>query len=148
MLPIIVVAMVGNSPLLNALLIWDILYNIEALCKHLHNKQQLGCQPIMKLRFHKSRKDKHLSSSMLLTICTIANSTNLTYLGKLVIKMQDVVTSCHILVRGLVSNGGAVHVVALDFIVNLNNPYWHSRSLALKNSKAWNSCPFKVEVLP
>jgi hypothetical protein len=53
MLPIIVVMMVGSSPLLNALLIWEILYSIKALCKHLHNKQQLGCQPIMKLKFHK-----------------------------------------------------------------------------------------------
>jgi hypothetical protein len=56
MLPIIVVAMASNSPLFNALFIREILFNIEVLNKHLHNKRQMGCQPITKLKFHKCEK--------------------------------------------------------------------------------------------
>jgi len=56
MLPIIVVAMASNSALLNALFIWEILFNIEVLNKHPHNKQQMGCQPIPKVKFHKCER--------------------------------------------------------------------------------------------
>jgi hypothetical protein len=35
--------MVGTSPLLNALFVWEILYGIEALHKHAHNEWQMGC---------------------------------------------------------------------------------------------------------
>ncbi len=53
----------------------------------------------------------------------MAISTNFTYSRKLQIKTQDVVTKCHILVKGLVPKGGAMNAVAFDFIVNLNMPY-------------------------
>jgi hypothetical protein len=53
MLPIIVVVMVGSSPLFDAHLIQEIMYSIKVLHKHSHNKQQMGCQPIAKPRFHK-----------------------------------------------------------------------------------------------
>ncbi len=108
----------------------------------------MGRQPIMKLDFINTKINKHLSSSTLPTTCTIANLANLTYLGKLVIRMWDVVTSRHILVGRLMSNGGAMHAIALDFIVNLKSPCWHSRSPTLRNLKTLTSCPFKVEVLP
>jgi len=45
--------MVDSSPLFNELFIHEILYNIEALHKHLHNKQQMGCQPTMMFIFDK-----------------------------------------------------------------------------------------------
>ncbi len=75
------------------------------------------------LDFINARVDKHLSSSTLPTTCNITNLTNLTYVGKLITKMQDVVTKRHILVEGFMSKGGAKKFVAFDFIVNLNVPY-------------------------
>jgi hypothetical protein len=42
--------------------------------------------------FIKARIEKHLSSSMLHIICTMANLANLTYSGKLETTIQDVVT--------------------------------------------------------
>lgn len=65
---------------------------------------------------------KRLSSSTLPTTCTITNLVNLTYLGKLVTKMWDVVTKHHILVKGFMSKGGAKQFVAFYFIINLNVP--------------------------
>jgi hypothetical protein len=47
------IAVVATSPQLNALFVWEIKYSIEALHKHAHNEWQMGCQPIMKLKFHK-----------------------------------------------------------------------------------------------
>jgi hypothetical protein len=72
--------------------------------------------------FIKVKVKKHLSSSMLPTICTIANSISFTYFRKLKESTQNVVTSHHILVKGFKSKGGATHIVAFDFIVNLNMP--------------------------
>ncbi len=51
----------------------------------------------------KAKVEKHLSSSMLPIIHTMANSTNLMYLGKLKTNIEDVVTRHHIMVNGLVS---------------------------------------------
>ncbi len=64
---------------------------------------------------------EHLSSSTLPTICTMANLISFTYSRKLETNVQDVIPRCHILVKGLVSKGGAIHV-ALDFILSLNMP--------------------------
>jgi hypothetical protein len=63
MLPIIVVVMASNFPLLNAFFIRKIMYSIEALRKHLHNKRQMGCQPIAKLKFH-TRENLETSFSL------------------------------------------------------------------------------------
>jgi len=62
--------------------------------------------PLQSLDFINSKVDKHLSSSMLPTTYIITNSTNLTYWGKLVFRLQNVITSRHILMQGLVSNEG------------------------------------------
>ncbi len=51
--------------------------------------------------FIKARVEKHFSSSTLPIMCTMANSTNLTYSGKLETNIQDAITRCHILVNGL-----------------------------------------------
>jgi hypothetical protein len=73
--------------------------------------------------FIKAKVEKHFSSSTLPTICTMANSTNFTYFEKLEENIRNVVTRCHILVKGFKSKGGAIHVVAFDFIVSLNMFY-------------------------
>jgi hypothetical protein len=71
----------------------------------------------------KAKVEKHLSSSTLPIICAITNSTNFTYFGKLDVNIQNVVTRHHIIIEGLVSKGGTIHVVAFDFIMNLNMAY-------------------------
>ncbi len=90
--------------------------------KHLHNKQQMGCQPTMLFIFDKCQNRKtsiifhttnHLHHSQL---------SQFDILGMLIVKMWDVVISRHILVKGLMSNGWAMHATTLNFIVNLNNP--------------------------
>jgi hypothetical protein len=70
--------------------------------------------------FIKAKVEKHLSSSTLPIIFTMANSTNFVYSRKLEIDIQDVVTRCHMWVKGLVSKGGTIQDVAFDFIVRLN----------------------------
>ncbi len=51
----------------------------------------------------------------------MANPTNFIYSKKLQTNTQDVVmTTCHILINGLMSKGGAMHIIALDFNANLN----------------------------
>jgi len=82
----------------------------------------VGSEPILKLDFIKAKVKKHLSSSMILTICTMANSTNFTYFGKLEENTQNPFTSHHILVTRFKSKGGVIHVVAFNFIVSLNMP--------------------------
>ncbi len=72
--------------------------------------------------FIKAGVEKHLSFSTLLIICTMANLTNLTYIGKQETNIRDVVTRCHILVNGLMSKGGTIQVVAFDFISSSNMP--------------------------
>jgi len=57
----------------------------------------------------KTNIEKHFSSFTLSTICTMANLVNFTYFGKLWISIQDVGTKCHILIKGLVSKGEAMH---------------------------------------
>jgi hypothetical protein len=70
--------------------------------------------------FIKAKVEKHLSSSTLPTIYTMANSTSFTYFGKLRENIQDVITRHHILVKGFKSKGGAIHTIAFYFIVSLN----------------------------
>jgi hypothetical protein len=92
--------------------------------------------------FVKAKVEKHLSSSILPTICTIANSTSFTYFGKLEDSTQNVITRCHILVKGFKSKGSAIYTITFDFIVNLNMPCSQIRSLALSNSLniiSWSS---------
>jgi hypothetical protein len=72
--------------------------------------------------FIQARVEKHLSSSTLYIICTMANLTNLTYSGKMETNIRDVVTRHHILVNGLVSKGGTIQAAAFDLIVTLNMP--------------------------
>jgi len=91
--------------------------------------------------FMKTNVEKHFSFFMLSVICTMANLVNFTYSRKLWIGIQDVVTRCHILIKGLVSKGEAMHSVGFNFIINLNMPYWLSRSLVLKNSNTKVSTP-------
>ncbi len=54
----------------------------------------------------KTRVEKHFSSSLLPTICTMVNLANFTYFGKMETSIQNVTTRCHILVKGLKSKGG------------------------------------------
>jgi hypothetical protein len=42
-LAIITIIMVETFPLLDALFVWEIMYNIEVLRKHAQNKWQMGC---------------------------------------------------------------------------------------------------------
>ncbi len=56
--------------------------------------------------FIKARIEKHLSTSMLPTIYTVVNLANSTYFGMLETSTQDVITRCHILVKGFKTNGG------------------------------------------
>jgi hypothetical protein len=79
--------------------------------------------------FIKARVEKKFSSFTLPIMCTMANSTNLTYSGKRETNIRDVVTRCHILVNGLMSKGGTIQVVAFDLMVSLNMPCWQSRSV-------------------
>jgi hypothetical protein len=76
----------------------------------------VGNEPVQNFDFIKAKVEKRLSSSMLPTICTMANSTNFTYFRKLKESIRNVVTRCHILVKGFKSKGGAIHVIAFDFI--------------------------------
>jgi hypothetical protein len=71
----------------------------------------------------KAKVEKHMSSSTLPTICAITNSANFTYSKKLNVNIQNVVTKHHILIEGLVSKGGTIHVVAFNFIMNLDMSY-------------------------
>ncbi len=74
----------------------------------------------------------------------MANSPNFTYSKNLQTSTQDVVmTTCHILINGLMSKGGAMHIVALIeiqcqlehvlltikviSIQNLKHKYFHRR---------------------
>jgi hypothetical protein len=106
----------NNSPLLDAFFVWEMLYNIF---KHFTNIYTTSCKwvlnPLQSLNFINAKIDKHLSSSTLPTTCTITNSTNFTYWGKIVIRMRNVVTSCQIIMKGLLSNDGvhACHCIWL-----------------------------------
>lgn len=113
-LPIIIVVMVSNFPLLNAFLIWEVLYNIFKHFANIYTTSGKWVLPLWSLNFINTKIDKHLSSSMLPTTCTITNSTNFTYWGKLVIRMRNVVTSCYNLMKWLVSNKGrhACHCIS------------------------------------
>ncbi len=84
--------------------------------------------------FIKARVEKHFSSSTLPIMCTMVNSTNLTYSRKLKTNIWYVVIRCHILVNGLMSKGGTIQVVAFDLIVSLNMPCWQSRLVTFNNS--------------
>jgi hypothetical protein len=79
--------MANTFRLFNALFIRGILYNIEALCKHVHKKGQIGGESIAKLGFDKNQNKKNCFHLHTATTCTIANSTTFTYSWKLVIKM-------------------------------------------------------------
>jgi hypothetical protein len=131
-LAIITIAMVGTFPLLNAFFVWEIMYRIKANMCTMSGKWVVNL--LWNLDFINAKVEKHLSSSTLPTTFTITNLANLTYLGKSVTKMQDVVTKHHILIKGFISKGGAKQFVAFDFIVNLNMPYWHSRLFTYRNS--------------
>jgi hypothetical protein len=91
--------------------------------------------------FMKTNVEKHFLSFILFVICTMANLVNFTYSRKLWIHIQDIVTRCHILTKGLVSKGEAMHNATFNFIINLNMPYWLSRSLVLKTSNTKVSTP-------
>jgi len=56
--------------------------------------------------FIKARIEKHFSTSMLPTICTMVNLVNFTYFGMLETSTQDVITRCHILVKGFKTKKG------------------------------------------
>jgi hypothetical protein len=98
--------------------------------------------------FIKAKVKKHLSSSMLPTIYTIANSSSFTYLRKLKDSNWKVVTRHYILVKGFKSKGGAIHAPTFYFIVRLNMFGWQSRSLALNNSLTIISWTSTLWVLP
>lgn len=49
------------------------------------------------------------------------DSANFTYSRKLQTSTQDVVIRHHILVKRLMSKGGAMHVITIDFIVKLEH---------------------------
>jgi hypothetical protein len=78
---------------------------------------------LQSFEFMKAKVEKHMSSSTLLTICVITNSPNFTYSKKFNVNIQNVVIRHHIIIEGLVSKGGTIHVVAFNFIVNLNMSY-------------------------
>lgn len=78
-------------------------------------------QLLQSFDFIKSKVKKHMSSSTSPTICAITNSTNFTYSRKFNANVQNVVTRHHILIEGLVSKGGTIHVVAFNFIVNFEH---------------------------
>jgi replication fork clamp-binding protein CrfC len=83
----------------------------------------VGSEPIQSFDFIKTKVKKHISSSMLPIIYTMANSTSFTYFRKLKESIQNFVTRCHILVKGFKSKGGAINAIAFYFIVSLNMPY-------------------------
>jgi hypothetical protein len=101
----------------------------------LHTKNFAKCKTLVQTSKKQGANiEKQRSSFTLLTICTMAILANFTYFRKLHIRTQDVVIKHHILVKGLMSKGGAMHAASFDFIINLNMPYWLSRSLTLKTS--------------
>jgi hypothetical protein len=105
--------MANTSPIFNALFLRWILYSIIALCKHVHKKGQIGGESIVKLGFDKSQSREIVFILHTTTTCTIANSTTFTYSWKLVTKMWEVVTRCHIPIRRLVSKGRTCMVLHL-----------------------------------
>ncbi len=108
-------------PLFNALCIWEILQNVKPLCKHAH-KWHMGSEVVLEFWLYKNQHKKHLSSSTLSTIYTKANSTNFTF-KETITNVQDVMTKHHNMVKELISKCGAMHIVAFNFIVDLNMPY-------------------------
>ncbi len=138
-LPIITIAVVGTSPLLNALFLWEIMYSIETMHKHAHNEWQMGCQRIMKLKFHKCHNRE---TYLILHITNHLHHSQLNHFDILKEASNQNVKcchKCHILVKGFVSKGGAKQFATFDFIVNLNMPCWHSRSLAFRSSCTWTT---------
>jgi hypothetical protein len=108
--------MVTNSPLLDAFFVWEMLYNIFKHFANIYTKSgKWVLNPLQSLNFINARIYKHFSSSTLPTTCTITNSNNFTYWGKIVIRMRNVVTSCQIVMKGLLSNDGvhACHYITL-----------------------------------
>jgi hypothetical protein len=73
-----------------------------SLLTHIFANPYFGCGPKVKV------------------VTTMVNSINFTYLGKLQTCIRNVVTKCHMLVKGFMSKGGAMHDTTFDFIVNLN----------------------------
>jgi hypothetical protein len=68
----------------------------------------------------KAKVEKHMSfPHITYYLC----HNQLSQLHKLDVNIQNVVTRPHILIEGLVSKGGTIHVVAFNFIVNLNMSY-------------------------
>ncbi len=122
-LTIITIAVLCYLPLSNTFCIWDILQNVKLLCKYPNNKGQMGNQPITKLWFHESQRRKtapifhithylhHGHFNQFHIFWGVANNNSTCYHQ---ISHPN---------QRLVSKGGAMHVPAFYFIVNLNMPY-------------------------
>ncbi len=78
---------VGTSPLLNALFVWEVMYIKKMLHKHAMNGKWI-VSLLLNLNFISVRVEEHLSSSTLPTTCTIASLTSLTYLRKLTLESK------------------------------------------------------------
>jgi hypothetical protein len=109
--------MASSLPLFNTFYVWKILQSIKF---YMRTSARWVVNLFQSFEFIKAKVDKHISSSTLPTIYTMANSSNFTYFGKLEESTQDAITRHHILVKGFKSKGGAIHIVAFDFIVSLN----------------------------
>jgi ABC-type nickel/cobalt efflux system permease component RcnA len=106
-----------SSPLLNTFGIWEIWQSVKLLCKHAHNKWHMSSEPIVDFKLH---KNQHRKTPFIFQVaCTMTNSTNFTYSRKLQTSTQDVVIKHHILVKILMSKGGAMHFITFNFIVDL-----------------------------
>jgi len=62
-------------------------------------------------------------------------------MGSFIQELEMLSPKCHILIRGLVSKGEAMHAIAFYFIINLNMFCWLSRWLALRTSSTKVSTP-------
>jgi hypothetical protein len=112
-----VILVLCSSPLLNTFGIWEVWQNVELLCKHAHNKWHMSSEPIVELKLH---KNQHRKTPFIFHVaCTMTNSVNFSYSRRLQTSTQDVVIRHHILVKGLMSKGGAMHAIEFNFIVNL-----------------------------
>jgi hypothetical protein len=112
-----VILVLCYSPLLNTFGIWEVWQSVELLCEHARNKWHMSSEPIVEFELH---KNQHRKTPFIFHVaCTMTNSANFTYSRRLQTNTQDVVIRHHILVKGLMSKGGAMHVIAFNFIVNL-----------------------------
>jgi hypothetical protein len=147
-LPIITIAVVGTSPLLNALFLWEIMYSIETLHKHAHNEWQMGCQRIMKLKFHKCHNRE---TYLILHITNHLHHSQLSHFDILKEASNQNVKCCHQMPhpsQRICVKGRGQTICYIWFHCQFEYAMLAFKVACIQEFMHLNHLPFKVYVLP